>query len=122
MRKQQLYQLASECIAFMIGAAPRYPKSMPQTFDEGFVELCGYLDDLLALEKRPISLEGLEKAKDAAMRAKRLFDSGDEDAGRIEIQYALRYLDLAAKGKPAVEPLFQPRNVADQKGKGVSPK
>ena len=56
-----------------------------------------------------MSLMNLAKAQDAATRAKRLFDSGDDDAKRVEIQYAHRYVELAANGKAAVEPLFQSR-------------
>lgn len=114
MKKSELYQHATDSLAYMTIYAPYYPPSMPQTFDEAFVELSGYLDELTAREKRGISMIGIVKSRDAAMRAKRLFESGDETPGIVEIQYAHRYLELAAKGEPAVEPLFA--------GQGINPK
>ena len=110
MSTREKYQLAIDLLAYMIVYAPRFPRRIKQTFNEAFEELCGYFDDLATLEKREVSLAGIAESRDAAMRAKALFDSGDDDAGCVEIQYACRYLDLAAVGQPAIEPLFQGRN------------
>ena len=113
MSKRQAYRLALDTLAYMIVWAPDYPPSMPQTFEEAFAELCQYFEHLEAREQRAVSLDNVRMSREAAMRAKRLYDSGDIDPGRIEIQYAHRYLDLAKSCKPAVEPLFEPMRLPE---------
>ena len=87
----------------MILWAPNYPPSMPQTFTQAFRELCGYFEKLSATEGRDVSLVGIAKCKEAVVQAKKHFESGDEDSGRVEIQRAHRYLEFAAKGKSPAE-------------------
>jgi hypothetical protein len=91
----------------MIGYAPHFPARRRQTFAEAFDQLCKYFDHLLAAENREVSVASISKSREAAMRAKKLFDAGDEDRGSYEIQCAYQYLEYAAKGKPAAEPLFE---------------
>jgi hypothetical protein len=103
MRSNENYQLAVDCLAYMILWAPNYPPSMPQTFDQAFVELCGHFDKLSATEEKELSLVGIAKCKEAAVQAKKHFEFGDEDSGRVEIQRAHQYLEFAAKGKSPAE-------------------
>lgn len=107
MNLRKKYKLATDRLAFMIVYAPTFPPWARQTFKDAFEELCGYLDGLLATEKRGVSLSGIARSRQASLRAKQLFDAGEEDRGKFAVQYAYQYLEFAAKGRPAEEPIFQ---------------
>jgi len=119
---KEKYQLAVEALAYLLAWGPDFPPWIGRTSGQTFEQLCGCLDELLAAETRPVSLVGIARCREVASRSRELLNGGNHPGAKLDMEYAILCLCLAAKGKPAPECSYSVQSVLKSNRVGTVPR